>query len=202
MNHIQHLLIYPLLQPHSSSALSTARSSENPPPTQAPHHRPSTVKNVSEKEKTRRTCLRSSFLRAISAAFSSFVIPAVLWTNPGEATGDVARSLGAGDANGVPRALGEGESAPTREGRAALAARVRAGAATGADAGAGEDSGGDVSSVTGIGTGGGAGSSNAAHGSSSSAAPPQPTPTALGPADSAGTLSNSSARVKGAVNKW
>jgi hypothetical protein len=153
------------------------------------------------KERTRRTCLRSSFLRAISAAFSSFVIPAVLRTDAGEATGDIARSLGAGDARGVTRGLGEGESAPTREVRAELAARVRAGAATDADAGAGGDSGGDVSSVTGIGTGGGAGSSNAAHGSSSSAAPPQPTPTALGPADSAGALSNSSADMK-AINKW
>src|SRR5258707_1213412 len=138
----------------------------------------------------RRTCLRSSFLRAISAAFSSFVIPAVLGTDAGEATGDIARSLGAGDASGVASGLEEDESAPTREVRAALAARGRAGAANDADARAGEDSGGDVSFVTGIGTGGGAGSSKAAHGSSSSAAPPQPTPTALGPADSAGALSN------------
>jgi len=48
-------------------------------------------------------CALPSFLRAISTAFSSFVIPAVLWTDPGEATGDDARSLGAGDANGVVR---------------------------------------------------------------------------------------------------
>jgi len=62
--------------------------------------------------------LRSSFLRAISAAFSSFVIPAVLGADAGETTGDVARSLTAGEASGVPRGLGEGESAATREGRA------------------------------------------------------------------------------------
>jgi len=180
MNDIEHLVIYPLLQPHSSSALSTARSSENPPPTQAPHHRPSTVKNcVSEKEKTRHTCLRSSFLRAISAAFSSFVISAVLWTDPGEATGGDARSLGAGDANGVARGLGGGESARTREGRATLAERVRAGAATDADAEVGEVSGEDVSPVIEIGTGGGAGSSNATHVLIAVSAHP----TALGPAD-------------------
>lgn len=113
--------------------------------------------------------MRSSFLRAISAAFSSFVIPA---------TCDVARSLAAGDAGGVPRGLREGESVATREVRAAekVAGTV-----------------GDVSSVTGIGTGGGAGSSNAAHGSWSSDAPCQPTPTALTPPESAGALSNSSA---------
>jgi len=65
------------------------------------------------------TCLRSSFLRAISAAFSSLVIPAVLGGDAGEATGDVARTLVAGEAWGVPRGLGEGESAATREDRAA-----------------------------------------------------------------------------------
>ena len=97
---------------------------------------------MSEKEQTKHTCLRSSFLRAISAAFSSLVIPAVIGANPGEVTRDIARSLGAGDANGVTRGLGEGESAPTREGCAVLAARVRTYAASGSDAGAGEDSGG------------------------------------------------------------
>ena len=56
-----------------------------------------------------------------------------------------------------------------------------------------DGTGGDVRSVTGIGTGGGVGSSNAAQGSSSSDAPRQPTPTALVPPDSASALSNSSA---------
>lgn len=51
--------------------------------------------------------------------------------------------------------------------------------------------GGDVSSVTGIGTGGGAGSSNAPHGSSSSAATPHPAPE-----DSKCALSNSSEYLK------
>lgn len=69
-------------------------------------------------------------------------------------------------------------------------ASVRAGVATDVGGVAGT---GDVSSVTGIGTGGGAGSSKAAHGSSSSDAPDQPIPTALGPPDSGGALSNSSA---------
>jgi len=99
----------------------------------------------------------------------------VVGTDPRGATGDVARSLGARDPSGVARGL-EDESAPTRGVRAALATRVRAGAATDADAGVGVDSGGDVSSVTAIGTGGGAGSSNAAHGSSSSVGLPEPTP--------------------------
>jgi len=89
---------------------------------------------VSEKRETRCTCLRSSFLRASSAAFSSFVIPAVFGTDLGEATGDIARSPTPGDASGVASGLGEGESAPTCKIRAALAARVRAGAATDADA--------------------------------------------------------------------
>jgi hypothetical protein len=129
--------------------------------------------------------LRSSFLRAISAAFSSFVIPAVLGADGGEATGDVAGSLTAGEAGGVPRGLREGESAVIREGRAAS---VRAGVTT--DTGGVTGAGGDVSSVTEIGIGVGAGSSNAAHGSSSSDAPRQPT--ALVPPDSAGALSNSS----------
>ena len=61
--------------------------------------------------------MRSSFLRAISAAFSSFVIPALLDTDAGEATGDVARSFVAGEASGVPRGLGDGDSAVIREGR-------------------------------------------------------------------------------------
>jgi hypothetical protein len=117
-------------------------------------------------------------------------------TVAGEATGtgDVPRSFGTGDPSGVIRGLAEGESALIREGRAASAGRVREGAA--ADAEVRTGSGGDVSSVTGIGTGGGAGSSNAPHGSSSSPVPPQPIPTALGPADSAGALSNSSADVR------
>jgi hypothetical protein len=123
----------------------------------------------------------------------------VLGIDAGEPAGDIARSLGAGDANGVASGL-EDESAPTRGVRAASAARGRAGAATDTDVRAGEESGGDVSSVTGIGTGGGAGSSKAAHGSSLSAPPPQPTPTALGPAESAGALSNSSGSV-GADNR-
>ena len=52
----------------------------------------------------------------------------------------------------VVRGLGEDESAPTREVRAPLAARVRAGATT--DAGVREDSGGDASSAIGADTGG------------------------------------------------
>jgi hypothetical protein len=112
-------------------------------------------------------------------------------TDAGEETGDVARSFVAGEASGVTRGLGEGESAATREGRAWVTS-VRAGVTT--DAGGVAGTGGDVSSVTGIGTGGGAGSSNAAHGSSSSDAPRQPIPTALAPPDSAGALSNSSVR--------
>ena len=111
-------------------------------------------------------------------------------TDAGEETGDVARSCVAGDASGVTRGLGERKSAATREGRAWVTS-VRAGVTT--DAGGVAGTGGDVSSVTGIGTGGGAGSSNAAHGSSSSDAPRQP-PTALAPPDSAGALSNSSVR--------
>jgi len=43
----------------------------------------------------------------------------VLGADGGEAIGDVARSLTAGEAGGVPRGLREGESAVTREGRAA-----------------------------------------------------------------------------------
>jgi hypothetical protein len=68
---------------------------------------------------------------------------------------------------------------------------ARAGVTTDARGVAG--TGGDVSSVTGIGTGGGEGSSKAAHGSSSSDAPGQPIPTALEPPDPGGALSNSSA---------
>ena len=162
MYHFQHLVTYLLSKQHSS-----ARSSEKPPPTQAPHDRPS----------TRHTCLRSSLLRPTSATFSSFVIPAVLGTEAGDVTGDVAHTLGAGDASGVARRLGEGESVPTREVRTKLATRVRAGDAMGANAEAGEKASRGVSSVTGIGTDGdpGAGSSNAAHGFSPPAAPPQPT---------------------------
>ena len=125
MYHFQHLVTYLLSQQHSS-----ARSSEKPPPTQAPHDRPS----------TRHTCLRSSLLRPISAAFSSFVISAVLGTEAGDVTGDVAHTLGAGDASGVARRLGEGESVPTREVRIKLATRVRAGDAMGANAEAGGES--------------------------------------------------------------
>jgi len=65
------------------------------------------------------------------------------------------RSLGAGDASGVVRGLGEDESEPAREVRAPLAARVRAGATTDADAGVREDSGGDASSAIWADTGGG-----------------------------------------------
>ena len=96
----------------------------------------------------------------------------MLWTDPGEATGDDARSLGAGDANGVAHRLGGGESARTREGHAALVERVCAGAATDADAEVGEVSGEDMSPVIEIGIGGGAGSSNTTHRSS---LPSQPT---------------------------
>jgi len=138
--------------------------------------------------------LRSSFLRAISAAFSSFVIPTLLGTGAacGEgdnAVGDAEPSLSAGDPSGVDRGLDDGESAATRAGRAVCAECVRAGVAVNATPGD------DVSSVTGMGTGGGAGSSNAPHGSSSSAVPPQPAPTALRPADCDGALSNASAAV-------
>lgn len=117
----------------------------------------------------------------------------MLCTDAGETTGDIARSLAAGDASGVPRGLGEGESARTRDGRAAWLESIVAGVTSSVEGVAG--TGGDVSSVTGIGTGGGAGSSNAAHGSSSSDALCQPTPTALVPPDSTGALSNSSAGV-------
>lgn len=104
--------------------------------------------------------------------------------------GNAAPSLSAGDASGVVRGLGDGESAATRAGRAVCVEGVRAGVAINAAAGD------DVSSVTGMGTAGGAGSSNAPHGSSSSAVLPQPAPTALGPPpDCTGALSNASAAV-------
>jgi len=54
-------------------------------------------------------------------------------------------SIGAGDASGVVRGLGEDESEPARKVRAQLVARVHAGATTDADAGVREDSGGDAS---------------------------------------------------------
>jgi len=124
-------------------------------------------------------CLRSSFLRAISAAFSSFVIPSLLGAACGDGDdvlGKTAPSLSAGDANGVARGLEDGVSAAMRDGRARGAECVRPGLSVSVA----DD---DVSSVTGMGTGGGAGSSNAPHGSSSFAVPPQP---ALGE----GALSN------------
>ena len=110
-----------------------------------------------------------------------------------EAPGDIARSLGAGDASGIAHGLGEGDSAATREDLLTWVASVRAEDAVDVGASPAGDSGGDVSSVTGIGTGGGAGSSKAPHGSSSSGVSPQLIVTALGPLDPAGALSNVSA---------
>lgn len=144
------------------------------------------VHESTQRRTQRRTCLRSSFLRAISAAFSSFDIPSLLGAARGEgdnAVGNAAPSLGAGDANGVDRGLVDGVSAAMREGRPACVEGVRAGLTV--------NEGDDVSSVTGMGTAGGAGSSNAPHGSSSSTVPPQP-PTALRRLDGAGALSNAS----------
>jgi hypothetical protein len=82
--------------------------------------------------------------------------------------GNIAPSLGAGDANGVDRGLVEGVSAVIREldeSRAGGAARCVRVVAAGLSVNTG-----DVSSVTGMGTDGGAGSSNAPQGSSSGGA--------------------------------
>jgi hypothetical protein len=87
-------MVMPLHQRYSSFALSTERSSEHQ----------YTIGNVNGgrlSKKEEHTCLRSSFLRAISAAFSSFVIPAVPGTDAGEETGDVAWSVVAGEDRGV-----------------------------------------------------------------------------------------------------
>ena len=114
----------------------------------------------------RRTCLRSSFLRAISAAFSSFVMPTL-----GEACNGVGAPpslLGAGDANGVDRGLVDGVSAVIRDGRASCCAGWVCVRAAGLSVSVEDDA--DVSSVTGMGTGGGVGSSNAPHGSSAGGA--------------------------------
>jgi hypothetical protein len=77
----------------SSSALSTAQSSEQ-----------YTTGIISDHQwQEARTDLLALLLPArhtVSAAFSSFVIPVVPGADTGEATGDVARSLAAGEASG------------------------------------------------------------------------------------------------------
>ena len=110
--------------------------------------------------------MRSSFLRAISAAFSSFVIPTL-----GEACNGVGAPpslLGAGDANGVDRGLVDGVRAAIRDGRASCCAVWEFGRAAGLSVSVEDDA--EVGSVTGMGTGGGVGSSNAPHGSSAGGA--------------------------------
>jgi hypothetical protein len=102
-----------------------------------------------------------------------------------KAAGDAARSLGAGDANGVARGLEGGDNIVTRGAFPTGVRSVRAGDAIDGGGGpVGID--GDVSSVTGIGTGGDTGSSNAPQGSSLSAVAAQP------PAMAFDALSNAS----------
>jgi hypothetical protein len=108
---------------HSSSALSTVQSSEQ-----------YTIGIISDHQwqevRTDLLVLLLSARHTVSTAFSSFVILVVPSADTGEATGDIAHSLAAGEASGVPQGLVEGKSAATHKGCAAWVESILLGVTT------------------------------------------------------------------------